>query len=561
MKNKMKKALLVSMGMVLLSSKVYAAPVPSISDPFPNAGTVYSGLDQERDWQPQVRKAEVKIDFNETKPAENESVIAVNGIAIEGQTVFEKDVLNNLIKDKLKKQMSFNELNEIALDIRMFFRRNGYFAAYVYIPKQTVKDGIITIKVIPGTYDKVVLLNETKMRTSRLEDFMKTIKSGSYIERANMDRSLLIMNDLPGIKVQATLKPGEHEGKADAIFKATTLEKQGGAIVIDNYGNRYTGRNRLGFTYYLNNPAKMGDQLFLYYMMTNGELKNYDARYEIPIDGFVKNGTVLGLSYTKMDYELGAPYNQYDAYGNAKTLQIYTKTPLKRMLHNNLYLRTSLEKRELTDRVDVFNQNTEKSSEVIRVALDGSYRTNKSASRYTLTQSVGWMHMDSETAKRYDYYNTDGPFQKTEFGFHYDTKFNNRLDFILNASGQYAWTNLDSSEKFYIGGYNGVRAFPQGEAGGDNGLLGTVETRWRIAPDENFQLAAFIDAGRVEYNKDSLEGDNFRNLAGWGLGLLWNDNKNTSARLDVAFPISDDFSKSDGKRNSNVWWFQLIQRI
>jgi hemolysin activation/secretion protein len=301
----------------------------------------------------------------------------------------------------------------------------------------------------------------------------------------------------------------------------------------------------------------MGDQLFLYYMMTNGELNNYNARYEIPIDGYASNGTILGVSFNKMDYELGAPFDQYDSYGSARTFQIYTKTPLKRMLHNNLYLKSSVEIRDLSDEVGIFNQDTEKSSEVIRVGLAGNYRTNKTASRYGLTQSVGWMHMDSETAKEYDYYKTEGPFQKTEASFYHIINSNKRVSFVFNASAQYAWTNLDSSEKFYIGGYNGVRAFPQGEAGGDNGLLGSFEARWKVDPDHDIKLATFIDAGRVEYNKDSSNDDNFRNLSGWGLGLLWTDTKKTSARLDVAFPISGD----NEENSSKIWWFQLIQRI
>jgi hypothetical protein len=63
----LKKILIASIGIMLLSNNAYAAQVPSIYDPIPNAGTVYSGLDQQRKWQPQVRKAEVKIDFDEKK--------------------------------------------------------------------------------------------------------------------------------------------------------------------------------------------------------------------------------------------------------------------------------------------------------------------------------------------------------------------------------------------------------------------------------------------------------------------------------------------------------------
>ena len=557
----MKKSIALSLGFMIISSNAYATAVPSIGDPIPNAGSVYSGLDQDRKWEPQKRKAEVKLQFPKESAKDSEAVIEVKGIAIEGQTIFDKETLNQVIKDKIKTKMSLTELNDIALDVRKFFRREGYFAAYAYVPAQNVTDGIVVIKVLPGIYGKVTLDNTTNMRSSRLGDFMKTINSGAYIQREKMDRSLLLMNDLPGIKVEATLKPGAKSGEADASFVATTLEDHGGAIFIDNYGSRYTGRNRIGVSYHINNPADMGDQVSFYYLRTNGELHNYDVRYEIPVGDYHKAGTIMGLSYTKMDYELGAPYDEYDAYGNAKTLQLYTKTPLKRMLHNNLYLRTSIESRQLTDKVDLFSQDTDKTSQVIRVGLEGEYRTNNTSSTYKFTQSVGWMHMDSATAKQYDYYDTDGAFQKSEVSLYQIIKANNRLQVHLSASAQYAWSDLDSSEKFYIGGYNAVRAFPQGEAGGDSGFLGTIETRW-LLPTQTWQLAAFIDGGRVMYNKHASGSDtNFRNLCGWGVGLLWNNSKDTSARIDVAFPLSNHYSENDGENISQQVWFQLIQRI
>ncbi|MEA5091180.1 Heme/hemopexin transporter protein HuxB [bioreactor metagenome] len=556
-----KRGLVLSVGLILLSSRAYATSVPSIADPFPNAGTVYSGLDQTRKWMPQTRKAEVKLEMPQEQAQSDIVTITVKGIAIEGQTIFAKETLDKVIKDKIKGKMSLKDLNDTALELRKFFRRNGYFAAYVYVPEQNVVGGIVVIKIMPGIYGKVTMTNTTRMRSDCLEDFMKPIQSGSYIQRRAMDRTLLIMNDLPGIKVEATLKPGSKSGEADASFVASTLEKQGGAVFIDNYGNRYTGRNRIGVSYHINNPAELGDQLSFYYMKSNGELNNYDVRYEIPVGDYYRAGTVMGLSFTKMDYELGAPYDQYDAYGNAETWQLYTKTPLKRMLHNNLYLRTSIESRQLTDKIDRWLQDTQKASQVVRIGLEGDYRTNKTASTYKFTQSFGWMHMDSDTAKRYDYYNTEGPFQKSEVSLYHIIRANNRLQIHLSASAQYAWSDLDSSEKFYIGGYNAVRSFPQGESGGDSGVLGTIETRWML-PNQTWQLAAFVDGGHVMYNKHSSGGDtNSRNLCGWGLGILWNNSKNTSARLDVAFPLSDNYSQNDGGKINQQWWFQLIQRI
>ena len=85
--------------------------------------------------------------------------------------------------------------------------------------------------------------------------------------------------------------------------------------------------------------------------------------------------------------------------------------------------------------------------------------------------------------------------------FYYINQLNDRWQLHLSVSGQYGWNNLDSSEDFYIGGADAVRAFPQGETGGDSGLLGTLEFRYRTSID-GLTLTAFVDGGRVFYNHD-----------------------------------------------------------
>jgi len=89
----------------------------------------------------------------------------------------------------------------------------------------------------------------------------------------------------------------------------------------------------------------------------------------------------------------------------------------------------------------------------------------------------------------------------------------------LTLSGQYAGKNLNSSEKFAIGGSDGVRAYPQGEAIGDAGYVANLELRHAI--NASLQGVAFYDAGSITINRNPFGGAarNSRNLAGAGVGL------------------------------------------
>ena len=86
-------------------------------------------------------------------------------------------------------------------------------------------------------------------------------------------------------------------------------------------------------------------------------------------------------------------------------------------------------------------------------------------------------------------------------------------------SGQQANKNLDSSEKFSLGGANGIRAYPQGEASGDEGQRATLELRQAFG--QGLQGTVFYDFGRIKLNKTPFGSPaaNSRTLAGAGVGL------------------------------------------
>jgi Hemolysin activation/secretion protein len=93
---------------------------------------------------------------------------------------------------------------------------------------------------------------------------------------------------------------------------------------------------------------------------------------------------------------------------------------------------------------------------------------------------------------------------------------NNHL--YLSFSGQRANKNLDSSEKFSLGGAYGVRAYPQGEGIGDEGYLAILELRHKLSGWA--QCILFYDTGSVTINHSPFgpAAPNTRNLSGAGFG-------------------------------------------
>ena len=94
------------------------------------------------------------------------------------------------------------------------------------------------------------------------------------------------------------------------------------------------------------------------------------------------------------------------------------------------------------------------------------------------------------------------------------------MQLAVSVNGQQANKNLDSSEKFSLGGVNGVRAYPQGEATGDEGYKATIELRRTLTT--NLQGTLFYDYGSIRVNKNPFgpAAPNNRSLAGAGFGVI-----------------------------------------
>ena len=75
-----------------------------------------------------------------------------------------------------------------------------------------------------------------------------------------LERGLLLLNDLPGISAQAKLDPGSEPGTTRLSVDVTEGPLISGSAWADNFGNRYTGAERLNAQVNWNNPSGAGDQ-------------------------------------------------------------------------------------------------------------------------------------------------------------------------------------------------------------------------------------------------------------------------------------------------------------
>jgi len=453
-------------------------------------------------------------------------------------------------------ELTLADLRGMAGKITDFYRSRGYFVAQAYLPAQDIKEATVTIRVLEGRYGDIRLQNDAKLSDSLPGGILEGLNSGDTITSEPLETRLLLLSDIPGVSVGSTLVPGTAEGTSDLLVNVKPGRSVTGSVEADNAGNRYTGEYRVGGSVNFNNVTGHGDVLGFRGLTSGHGLKYGRGFYQTQVG----RGTI-GVAYTALEYHLGKEFADLNAHGTAQVLSLYGSYPLIRSRNTNLYALAGYDAKIFEDKVDSTSRVTKKRAHVGYIGLQGNQIDRLGgggASTYGVIASYGDLDIrtpldlaaDQLTAR------SNGHFGKLAYNAARLQTVTDTVSIYASISGQFASKNLDISEKMGLGGMWGVRAYPQGEAYGDEGYLATVEARWLIARNApgNVHLVGFLDTGRVTTNKNPwFAGDNRRRLSGGGIGATWTKYDDFSIRAYYAGKVGNAAATSAPDKNGRFW--------
>ena len=450
------------------------------------------------------------------------------------------------------RDITVEDLDRVLSELSDYARHHGYPAAYAYVPEQKARDGILTVRMALGRYDEIVVDNQAGPRAEkRARRLIAGLKPGDVVEEKSLETGLFNINEMYGVTARGTLVPGRSEGTSSLHVTLTPGKRQGVTIYTDNYGSKSSGRYRYGIQADFMGLGSSNSRLTIGGMLSNDHLHNYNIGYEMQVG---RSGTRLGLSHSRMDYELGSLFQALGARGIANTTSLYGYTPLWKTVGSSLGLTYGLDYRQITDEMRQVGISIKKHSYAAHAGLEGMWRSGKgTAVQGTLLGYYGRMSSDSRwgdvLGKAGD---TLGTFSKGTLDLTALQRLGHSTDILWKFQGQLASRNLDSSERLYLGGAHGVRAYPSGAGAGDTGALTTLEVRWHT-PAKGLTLSAYLDAGTVNAAKDGSLGS--ETLKGWGIGLTYTHPSHYFARLDYARRIGyEEGTGRDGEAKGRIWF-------
>ena len=480
--------------------------------------------------------------------------VVVESLVVEGATIFEQATLVQAAGLEAGRRYDLAGLRGLANLISQYYRDHDYPFAKALVPAQNFEKGALRLYVVEGRFGQVSTSGEAKL-IEQAKQFVERLVSGDVIRGSALERSALILSDQPGFKVTPILRPGQQVGTGDLDILLERTERFGGSIGADNYGNRFTGRNRVALDVFANSALTFGDQLRLNTLYSEEDLWLGSLNYSLPVGG---SGLRANLGYTHTYYELGKDFASLEANGTARIARANLSYPLLRSQSANLTLVGGYQHKMLNDRNDSVESSDTKFSNGIPLGINFDLRDQFAGGGVTygsVVYTTGTLHLDSglraldrDTAK------TDGRFNKLNLDVARVQALPKNLSLFARASGQFAVDNLDSSEKFGLGGIFGVRAFPAGEGFGDEGALAQVELRYTL---DRFVPYAFYDIGTVRFNHHRFDGsDNRRTISGAGMGLRY-DHPSWVADVTLAWRLSGGDPVSDSKDYQPMAWASM----
>jgi hemolysin activation/secretion protein len=457
-------------------------------------------------------------------------------------------------------QLSLADLQGMVTKITSFYRQNGYFVAQAYLPAQDINQGVVTVAVIEGRYGKVVVNNQSYVANELVDNLMGGLRSGDPVTTVPLEHRLLLLTDLPGVKVNSTLMPGSNLGESDLLVNVLPDRRISGSIDADNAGNRYTGSNRIGATVNFNEPLGLGDVASLR-ALTSGHGLNYlRGAYQMQF-----GKATARVAYSALRYELGQEMAAMQAHGSAEVTSLYGSYPLIRSRNDNFYADLNLDLKTFQDKADSIPSVSEKKIQVLTAGMSGNSRDNLWGGGIT-SQSLAWstgnidlqtpgaQALDAATAQ------SSGHFNKLAFSMSRLQRVNDIVSLSAAINGQLASRNLDSSEKMELGGMYGVRAYPEGETYADQGYVLNLEARWLLPKlsqtlPGQVQLIGFIDTGSVNINTSPWAGSgaNQRTLSAVGVGVNWTEHNNFMVRAYYAFKLGSEAATSAPDADGRFW--------
>lgn len=470
-------------------------------------------------------------------------------VTFEGNTVFSTAQLQPIVQPYLNKTISLNDLQNIANAITKKYWEAGYILSRALLPPQEIAGGNVKIQIVEGYISKVLVAGKPGRAAAQVQSYGNKVLESKPLKESDLERSLLLANDIPGVTVNGVLTPSSNIPQSSDLNLVTQRQIAQGFVSYDNYGTRFLGPQEVTVGGTLNSLLTSGDSTSVRGIMTtHTEESKYAEVTHSELLGPDGVRLLLGGNFSRT--LPGSLLEPLDILGISRSLFGDLSYPWVRTRTQNFTVHFSAYYQNLNTSIlseDLYNDR-------IRSLVAGGYYNSSDS-----WQGVNTAGLDFSQGMNILGANNGGlrsrptgrsNFNKFQGNLSRDQFFGSHFSIYAAGQGQYAFTALLASQQFGIGGPDFGRGYDPYEISGDHGLVGKLELRVDTAPDwiilRTVQYYAFLDSGAVWNINYRVSGEPQRaELTSTGLGLRIGVTRFMNANLYIAQPLNRPVASAD----------------
>ena len=459
--------------------------------------------------------------------------VRVDRIQVEGVTVYDEATLRGLYGDVVGAAVPRARLDEVVQALQTRYREDGYILTLVSGEFQRTNEGqvVFVIRATEGYISDVKLDGDIGPAGTLVLDMLQRLTNKRPVNNQDLERYLLLANDIPGVTARAVLRREGLEPGAVLLVAQVARKEVSGLLSFDNRAPPEAGPYELLLSGATNSYTRFGERAEALFYNTfnreqlfgqvnlsgflNGEglqLRSYYGR-----GNSIPGGILAPLNFNS-DLEIGGTALSYP-FVRSRRLNVYSDIALD-TYHSKIVLSPA----------GLVASSAGSDLWIGRLGGSIDYQDNwflnrPAANALSLRVSSGLAGTSSIRV------GSDAQFLKegAEITRVQDLFSIGKVNTALKTSigGQYTTDVLPPSEKFFLGGTRFGRGFYYGQVTGDRAIGSSVElqfnTQFSDLPLVNsdyqvpLQFYSFWDYGH-SYNVPK-SGDPDRTIQSLGLGV------------------------------------------
>jgi hemolysin activation/secretion protein len=426
----------------------------------------------------------------------------------------------------------------------------GYLSVSVDIPEQQVEGGIVTLRVVEGTVEKLRVKGSRYYSLGAIRARVPELAAGNVPNFPVMQEEIAQLNRGTDRRVAPVLKQGTTPGTVQVDLNVQDSLPLHGSLELNDRYSANTTRTRLAGMLRYDNLWQRDHSLTLNFQTTpekTSEVKVFSASYLMPVPDSDKMIALYGVRSNSNVAAVGA----LNVIGNGHIFGARLIAPLRGRENYYHSLTFGIDRKDFKETVSLVTGTVD--TPIGYTPVFGQYSgTEQDASgitQFNVALNLGVRgllgnHEDEFANKRFkahaNYAYVRSDLQRTQ---------NLPRNWVLAArlDLQFASQPLINNEQFVAGGYESVRGYLEAEQLGDDALRGSLELRSpSLFKETQFNLIGFIEGAEVRI-KDPLPAQTERfDLSSAGVGFRLKALKTLNAALDIAWPFSNTANTHTG---------------